>query len=103
MDVDATAKVEEYNGHVVHALDAATLEYAPMEQLIHTLPVVAPVTFEYAPAGQFTHAALTVSLLYFPTVHVIHVEAPTPAYAPAGQMVHALAVVTPITFEYVST
>ena len=69
---------------------------------MHTPAVVAPVTFEYAPAGQFTHAALTVSLLYFPAVHVMHVDAPTTAYAPAGQMIHTLAVVAPAMFEYVS-
>ena len=102
MDVDPGADVEDPAGHVVQKLAPAAL-YAAVEQLVHTLTVVAPVTFEYAPAGQFTHAALTVLLLYFPTVHVIHVEAPTPAYAPAGQMVHALAVVAPITLEYVST
>jgi hypothetical protein len=102
MDTDAGSKVEEPTGHIVHALDAATLEYSPMEQLVHTLAVVAPVTFEYAPAGQFTHAALTVSLLYFPAVHVMHVDAPTPAYAPGGQTIHTLAVVALIIFEYVS-
>jgi hypothetical protein len=102
MDVDPAETVEDPAGHVVHALDAATLEYSPMEQLVHTLAVVAPVTFEYAPAGQSTHAALTVSLLYFPAVHVVHVDAPTTAYAPAGQMIHTLAVVAPAMFEYVS-
>jgi hypothetical protein len=102
MDTDAGTKVEEPTGHVVHALDAVTLEYSPIEQLVHTLPVVAPVTFEYAPAGQSTHAALTVSLLYFPAVHVMHVDAPTTAYAPAWQIVHTLAVVAPAMFEYVS-
>jgi hypothetical protein len=102
MDVDPAEKVEDPAGHVVHALDAATLEYLPMEQLVHTLAVVAPVTFEYAPAGQSTHAALTVSLLYFPAVHVVHVDAPTTAYAPAGQMIHTLGVIAPVMFEYVS-
>ena len=80
MDVDPAEKVEDPAGHVVHALDAATLEYSPMEQLVHTLAVVAPAMFEYVSAGQLVQLALPELFLNFPAAQAVQTSPSLPVY-----------------------